>query len=50
MKLNKLLFLLAAFFLGAKLTMADVAEGEKLFNASLSFRKLFIKEIFNFLD
>jgi mono/diheme cytochrome c family protein len=34
MKLNKLLFLLAAFFLGAKLTMADVAEGEKLFNAN----------------
>ncbi len=33
MRLNKLLFLLAAFFLGAKLTMADVAEGEKLFNA-----------------
>lgn len=34
MRLNKLLFLLAAFFLGAKLTWADVAEGEKLFNAN----------------
>jgi mono/diheme cytochrome c family protein len=34
MKLNKLLFLLAAFFLGAKLTTAEVAEGEKLFNAN----------------
>ena len=34
MKLNKLLFLLGSLFLGAKLTMADVAEGEKLFNAN----------------
>jgi mono/diheme cytochrome c family protein len=34
MRLNKLLLLLAAFFLGAKVTLADVAEGEKLFNAN----------------
>lgn len=34
MRLNKLLLLLTAFFLGAKVTLADVAEGEKLFNAN----------------
>lgn len=34
MRLNKILLLLTAFFLGAKVTQADVAEGEKLFNAN----------------
>jgi mono/diheme cytochrome c family protein len=34
MRINKLILLLSAFLLGSKVTLADVAEGEKLFNAN----------------
>lgn len=34
MRINKLILILSAFLLGSKVTLADVAEGEKLFNAN----------------